>query len=317
MPGAAPDREVLHRRVLDWYAEHARPLPWRDPSTTAWGVHVSEVMAQQTPVGRVDPVWREWMRRWPTPAALAAESPGEVVRAWGRLGYPRRALRLREAAVAVVERHGGELPADEESLRALPGVGAYTAAAVSAFAFGRRAVVVDTNVRRVLARAVQGRALAAPSLTAAESRLAASLVPEDAETSALWNVAVMELGALVCRARAPECGVCPLADVCSWVAAGSPPDDGPPRRGQAWHGTDRQVRGALVQVLRESDHPVPRALLEATVLERLGPGSTARAEGAGPAVAHERGEQVDRCLATLVEDGLVEPVGDDAFALPA
>ncbi len=305
MPGAAPDREVLHRRVLDWYAEHARPLPWRDPSTTPWGVHVSEVMAQQTPVGRVEPVWREWMRRWPTPAALAAESPGEVVRAWGRLGYPRRALRLREAAVAVLERHGGELPADEEALRALPGVGAYTAAAVAAFAFGRRAVVVDTNVRRVLARAVQGRALASPSLTAAESRLAASLVPEDAETSAVWNVAVMELGALVCRARGPECGACPLEDVCAWVAAGSPPDDGPPRRGQAWHGTDRQVRGALVQVLRETERPVGRAELEATVGERL-----ARRSEQGA-------EQVDRCLASLVEDGLVEPVGDGAYALPA
>ncbi len=305
MPGAAPDREVLRRRVLDWYAEHARPLPWRDPSTTPWGVHVSEVMAQQTPVGRVDPVWREWMRRWPTPAALAAESPGEVVRAWGRLGYPRRALRLHEAAVAVVERHGGELPSDEEALRALPGVGAYTAAAVAAFAFGRRAVVVDTNVRRVLARAVQGRALASPSLTAAESRLAASLVPEDAETSAVWNVAVMELGALVCRARGPQCGACPLEDVCAWVAAGSPPDDGPPRRGQAWHGTDRQVRGALVQALRETDRPVGRVDLEATVGERLGRG------------AQEGAEQVDRCLASLVEDGLVEPVGDDAYALPA
>ncbi|MBD3783590.1 MAG: A/G-specific adenine glycosylase [Micrococcales bacterium] len=263
-------------------------------------------MAQQTPVARVEPVWREWMERWPTPAALAAASPGDVVRAWGRLGYPRRALRLREAAVAVVERFGGELPADEEQLRTLPGVGAYTAAAVTAFAFGRRSVVVDTNVRRVLARAVEGRALASPSLTAAEQRLAASLVPDDAPTAAVWNVAVMELGALVCRARGPECGRCPLEDVCAWVAAGSPPDDGPPRRGQAWDGTDRQVRGALVQVLREVSHPVPRAELEDVVLHRLG------RDGAA-ALA-----QVDRCLASLVEDGLVEPTaGGEALRLPA
>ncbi len=304
MSGSPVARELLHARVLGWFAEHARPLPWRDASTTAWGVHVSEVMAQQTPVARVEPVWREWMERWPTPAALAAASPGDVVRAWGRLGYPRRALRLREAAVAIVERHGGEVPADEAALRALPGVGTYTAAAVAAFAFGRRAVVVDTNVRRVLARAVEGRALAAPALTAAESRLAASLLPEDPATSAVWNVAVMELGALVCRARAPECDRCPLEDVCAWVAAGRPPDDGPARRGQAWAGTDRQVRGALVQVLREVSHPVPRTELEATVLERLGRDGDA-------ALA-----QVDRCLASLVEDGLVEPGGAGRFRLP-
>jgi A/G-specific adenine glycosylase len=306
VPAPDPGREVLHERVLAWFAAHARPLPWRDPATTPWGVHVSEVMAQQTPVARVEPVWREWMERWPTPAALAAASPGDVVRAWGRLGYPRRALRLREAAVAVVERHGGELPADEEALRALPGVGTYTAAAVAAFAFGRRSVVVDTNVRRVLARAVEGRAVASPSLTAAETRLAASLVPEDPATSAVWNVAVMELGALVCRARTPECGACPLEDVCAWVAAGSPPDEGPARRGQAWHGTDRQVRGALVQVLREVSHAVERAALEDEVLTRLGLDPVQHAP------------QVDRCLASLVEDGLVEPApGGAAYRLPA
>lgn len=286
---------VLHHRVLSWYVEHARPLPWRAAGTTAWGVHVSEVMAQQTPVARVEPVWREWMLRWPTPAALAAASPGDVVRAWGRLGYPRRALRLREAAVAMVERHGGEVPPDEDGLRGLPGVGAYTAAAVAAFAYGHRAVVVDTNVRRVLVRALEGRAQAAPALTAAETRLAASVLPQDAESSARWNVAVMELGALVCRARAPRCEACPLLDVCSWVAAGSPPDDGPPRRGQAWHGTDRQVRGALVQVLRERHDAVPRAELETVAPDAA---------------------QVGRCLASLIEDGLVEPAGPEHLRLP-
>ncbi|MBM6403556.1 A/G-specific adenine glycosylase [Phycicoccus sp. CSK15P-2] len=299
------DPATLHDRVLDWYRGAARDLPWRDPSCTPWGVLVSEVMSQQTPVARVEPVWRAWMTRWPTAASLAAASPGDVVRAWGRLGYPRRALRLREAAVALVDRHGGEVPDDEDDLRALPGVGAYTAAALAAFAHGRRTVVVDTNVRRVLARAVQGRALASPSLTAAEQRLAASLVPEDPATSAVWNVAVMELGALVCRARGPECGSCPLEDVCAWVAAGSPPDDGPPRRGQAWAGTDRQVRGALVQVLREVSHAVAREALEETVLGRLGL----------PADRHT--DQLDRCLASLVEDGLVEPVAGERYRLPA
>ncbi len=287
---------MLHERVLAWFDAHGRDLPWRDPGTTPWGVFVSEVMSHQTPVARVEPVWRDWLRRWPAPADLAAEPPGEVVRAWGRLGYPRRALRLREAAVAMVERHGGEVPADEETLRALPGVGAYTAAAVAAFAYRRRTTVVDTNVRRVLARAVQGRALAAPALTASEARLAASLVPEDAERAAAWNVAVMELGALVCRARGPRCAPCPLLDRCAWVVAGSPPDARPPRRGQAWHGTDRQVRGRVLQALRDADGPLPRARLEA--------------------LADDSG-QVDRCLASLVEDGLLEAVPADRFALPS
>jgi A/G-specific adenine glycosylase len=293
-PVAAP-AALLHERVLAWYDEHGRDLPWRRPDCSPWGVFVSEVMSHQTPIARVEPTWREWMARWPAPADLAAEAPGEVVRAWGRLGYPRRALRLREAAVAMVERHGGQVPPDEEALRALPGVGAYTAAAVSAFAFGRRTTVVDTNVRRVLARSVSGTPLAAPALTAAEVRLAASLVPQDPGRSAAWNVAVMELGALVCRARAPRCGQCPLEGVCAWVAVGSPPDDGPPRRGQGWHGTDRQVRGRVLQVLREAPGAVPRSTLE---------------QLADP-------EQVDRCLASLVEDGLLEPLPGDRFALPS
>ncbi|HET7760739.1 MAG TPA: A/G-specific adenine glycosylase [Phycicoccus sp.] len=294
--GAVPPAHLLHERVLGWYADHGRDLPWRAPGCSPWGVFVSEVMSHQTPIARVEPAWREWMARWPTPADLAAESPGEAVRAWGRLGYPRRALRLREAAVAIVERHGGEVPADEDALRALPGVGAYTAAAVAAFAHGRRTTVVDTNVRRILARAVEGRALAAPALIAAEARLAASLVPADPPTSASWNVAVMELGALVCRARGPRCDECPLADVCAWRAAGSPVADEAPRRGQAWHGTDRQVRGRVLQVLRERHGPVPREDLEA--------------------LADVPG-QVDRCVASLVEDGLLEPLAGERFRLPA
>ena len=294
-PPAAPSPALLRERVLDWYADNARPLPWRDPWCTPWGVLVSEVMSHQTPVARVEPVWREWMSRWPTPADLAAESPGEVVRAWGRLGYPRRALRLREAAVAIVERHGGAVPDADDALRALPGVGAYTAAAVAGFAFGRRSVVVDTNVRRVLVRVVEGREHAAPALTAAEAALAASLVPDDSATSATWNVAVMELGALVCQARSPSCERCPVLDLCAWVAAGRPAHEGPPRRGQAWHGTDRQVRGSVLQLLRESPGPVARASLEP----------------AGPDPV-----QVERCIASLIEDGLLEPAGRGRFRHP-
>jgi A/G-specific adenine glycosylase len=294
-PGASP-AALLHERVLAWYDVNGRDLPWRAEDCSPWGVLVSEVMSHQTPVARVAPVWQQWMHRWPTPADLATETPGEVLRAWGRLGYPRRALRLREAAAALVARHGGRVPADEEALRALPGVGAYTAAAVAAFAFGIRTTVVDTNVRRVLARAVEGRALAAPALTAAEGRLAASLVPLDAESAAAWNVAVMELGALVCRARGPRCGVCPVEGLCAWVRAGSPADDGPPRRGQAWHGTDRQVRGRVLQLLREREGPLPRSALDGVA---------------------EDAAQVDRCLGSLVEDGLLEPLPDERFALPS
>lgn len=286
--------QSLHRSIFDWYAVHSRPLPWRDPSCSPWGVLLSEVMAQQTPLARVEPAWREWMTRWPTPADLAAESPGEVVRAWGRLGYPRRALRLREAAVAIVERHDGEVPRSQADLLALPGIGDYTAAAVAAFAFGDRSVVVDTNVRRVEARVVSGLAQAAPSLTRAEVDLARDLLPVVDHDAAVWNVAVMELGALVCTARAPRCEDCPVRGRCAWILAGRPAYDGPVRRGQKWHGTDRQVRGIIVQALREVTGPVVRG--------DLAPG---RDEA-----------QVDRCLAGLIEDGLVEPIGTDSFALP-
>lgn len=280
---------------MDWYAGHARPLPWRDPSCTPWGVLVSEVMSQQTPVARVAPVWLEWMERWPRPSDLAQSSPADVVRAWKRLGYPRRALRLREAALALLERHGGEVPNDEAALRALPGVGDYTAAAVTAFGFGGRSVVVDTNVRRVLARMISGRALPAPALTSAERALAASMVPPAPADAAVWSVAVMELGAVVCTARAPACGTCPVSTRCAWALAGFPPHEGPPRRGQAWHGTDRQVRGAVLQRLRESEHPVPRSELASVTVQ---PG------------------QLDRAIASLLEDGLLEPAGGELLRLP-
>jgi A/G-specific adenine glycosylase len=263
-------------------------------------VLVSEVMLQQTPVVRVLPVWREWLERWPTPADLAAEPPGAAVRAWGRLGYPRRALRLHAAAVAIVERHGGEVPGDHEALLALPGIGSYTAAAVASFGFGQRHAVLDTNVRRVLARVVSGTEFPAPALTAAETATARRLLPDDAARAARWAVAVMELGALVCTARAPRCGVCPVAASCGWQRAGAPAYSGPPRRGQAWAGTDRRVRGLLMGVLRAATGPVTHATLVAAV-----PGETLRDPG-----------QRERCLDGLVSDGLVEPLPGKRFTLP-
>jgi A/G-specific adenine glycosylase len=285
----------LHAPVLEWYAAAQRDLPWRRPEAGPWSVLVSELMLQQTPVARVLPVHEAWLERWPTPADLAAEPTGEAVRMWGRLGYPRRALRLHAAATAIVAEHGGEVPSAHAALLALPGVGEYTAAAVASFAFGQRHAVLDTNVRRVLARAATGVALPGPSLTRAERDLAQSLLPDEDAVAATWAVAVMELGALVCTATSPACGGCPLQDRCAWVAAGSPAYDGPPRRAQAWAGTDRQCRGRLMAVLREALGAVHVSSLEAAW---------------GPT------EQRERCLAGLVVDGLAVQVGPETYALP-
>jgi A/G-specific adenine glycosylase len=282
--------------VLTWYATNARDLPWRRPDASPWAVLVSEIMLQQTPVVRVLPAYEAWLTRWPTPDALAAEPPGEAVRAWGRLGYPRRALNLHASARAIVERHQGVVPADHGELRALPGVGAYTAAAVASFAYRQRHAVLDTNVRRVLARAVSGVEYPPKSQTTAEVRLAESLLPVDPPVAARWSVAIMELGALVCTARAPRCADCPLSGDCTWRLTGKPPYDGPPRRGQTYAGTDRQCRGRLLAVLRHSTGPVERSALEEVWADTL---------------------QRERALAALIEDGLVDPLPDDRYALPS
>jgi A/G-specific adenine glycosylase len=290
IPLADPAR--LHEEVMGWFGVTARDLPWRR-GASPWAVMVSELMLQQTPVARVLPVYEAWLQRWATPAALAAEPAGEAVRAWGRLGYPRRALWLHAAATAIVERHDGQVPSAREELLALPGVGDYTAAAIQSFAFGERAVVLDTNVRRVLARVVSGVALPPAGITAAERALATELLPPaDAH---VWAAATMELGALVCTARSPRCDDCPVADLCRWRAAGFPAYDGPVRRGQSWDGTDRQCRGRLMAVLRETPSPVPKGALD---------------------VVWPDAPQRERCLDSLVADGLVDPVGPDAYSLP-
>jgi len=310
----------LAEPVLAWYARNARDLPWRAPGVTPWAVLVSEIMLQQTPVARVLPEYLSWMTRWQTPAALAAEPAGEAIRQWGRLGYPRRALRLHETATILVARHGGSVPADLDALRALPGIGSYTAAAVASFAFGQRHAVLDTNVRRVLARLAAGLPSAggASAASVAERRLAESLLPVEPAVSARWSVAVMELGALVCTAASPRCGDCPVARECAWLAAGRP---APPagvtgaagtagadgvsgavraawegrRRTQKYDGTDRQCRGRLLAVLRAACDPVHRADFDAVWVGQA---------------------QLDRALDGLVADGLVDPLPDGRFALP-
>ncbi len=282
--------------ILTWYAEKARDLPWRRPDASPWAILVSEIMLQQTPVTRVLPAYEAWLARWPTPAALAAEPPGEAVRAWGRLGYPRRALNLHASARVIVDRHDGRVPDSYDDLRALPGVGAYTAAAVASFAYRQRHAVLDTNVRRVLARMISGVEYPAKSQTVAEVRLAESLLPPDGETAARWGVAVMELGAVVCTARAPRCADCPVTAVCAWRLAGKPAYDGPARRGQTYAGTDRQCRGRLLAVLRHAAGPVEKAALDD---------------------AWDDVPQRERALSSLIEDGLVDPLDDGRFALPA
>jgi A/G-specific adenine glycosylase len=281
--------------VLDWYPRAARDLPWRRPGTTPWGVLVSEFMLQQTPVARVEPVWTEWMTRWPVPSALAAASRAEVLRAWGKLGYPRRALRLHAAAEVIATVHGDVVPADLDALEALPGVGSYTARAVAAFGYGRRCPVVDTNVRRVVARAVHGRGDAGPARTAADLADVDRLLPRDDSSAAVVSVGLMELGAVVCTARAPRCGICPLHTECAWRAAGRPEYTGPRRPAQGYAGTDRQVRGRLLDVLRGADGPVERAALDAVWADAA---------------------QRDRCLDSLLLDGLAEQHDDGRFALP-
>nr|WP_231998224.1 MULTISPECIES: A/G-specific adenine glycosylase [unclassified Mycobacterium] len=279
--------------LLGWYDIARRDLPWREPGVSAWQILVSEFMLQQTPVARVLPIWTDWVQRWPTASATAAASAADVLRAWGKLGYPRRAKRLHECAIVIARDYGDEVPEDVETLLTLPGVGSYTARAIACFAYQQPVPVVDTNVRRVVARVVHGLADAgAPSATRDHADVSA-LLPADA-TAPRFSVALMELGATVCTARAPRCGLCPLGS-CGWRSAGYPPAQGPARRVQTYAGTDRQVRGRLMDVLRANDSPVTRAELDVAWLT-----DTA---------------QRDRALYSLLADGLVTQTRDGRFAL--
>jgi A/G-specific adenine glycosylase len=281
--------------VADWFTANARDLPWRRPECTAWGVLVSEIMLQQTPVARVEPIWHEWLTRWPTPATMARASHGDVLRAWGKLGYPRRALRLHAAATAIAEHHGDVVPADVETLLGLPGIGAYTARAVAAFAYRQRCPVVDTNVRRVVARAVHGAGDAGPPATTKDMADVDVLLPSDHERAAVVSAGLMELGQMICTVRSPRCADCPIAAGCAWLRAGKPAYTGPAKAVQKFAGTDRQVRGKLLDVLRGCADPVTRAELDA--------------------VWSDAGQR-DKCLDSLLVDGLVEQTDDGRFALP-
>lgn len=278
--------------LLSWFDANERDLPWRRPGTSAWGVLISEVMSQQTPVARVAPVWEEWMRRWPTPADFAKASRAEVLRAWGKLGYPRRALRLWECAGVM-----DEVPSDVDELLALPGIGDYTARAVACFHFGQNVPVVDTNVRRVYARAEDGSFLAPPP-SKRELAAVAALLPE--RNGPRVSAALMELGALVCTAKNPDCERCPLRATCAWQRAGRPEPSAAEqtrakKRVQKFAGTDRQVRGKILDVLRAADQPVPQSAID---------------------VVWPDAAQRSRALASLLDDGLAEQNPAGLFHLP-
>ena len=272
----------MHELVLQWYEENKRDLPWRN--TTPWGVMVSEFMLQQTPVNRVLPIWQEWILRWPTPGDLATTKRSEVITAWGRLGYPRRALRLHESAISITERFESQVPSELELLRSLPGVGEYTAAAISAFAFNRSVLVLDVNIRRLFSRVIDGEQYPKSTISQEERRLRSAIIPIN---GALWAAATMEFGALICTSKKPSCGECPLKEECLWRQLGYPESEFT-RKSQAWEGTDRQCRGVIVQALREKNK-----LIRITISSLWSDES-----------------QIEKALMTLIADGLIETTGN-------
>jgi len=284
---------ALADALVPWYREHARALPWRADGYGAWGVLVSEFMLQQTPVARVIPLLEAWLARWSSPTALAADPPAEAVKAWANLGYPRRALWLHRAAAEIRDRHDGIVPRDVDALLALTGIGDYTARAVAVFAYGDRHPVVDTNTRRVMARALDGVAHPAAPRPADLDRMA-DLLPEARDEAAVMNAAVMELGQTICTARSPECDACPVRHACAWFAAGRPATPDTRRKQARYEGSDRQARGAVLRELREAAHPIaqPRVLVD----------------------WHDAAQR-DRAILTLLDDGLVETT-DGALHLP-
>lgn len=280
---------MVEKEIINWFKKNKRDLPWR--KTDAWGVLVSEFMLQQTPVNRVLPIYIEWMKRWPTAAALAKATPAEVITAWGRLGYPRRALRLHECAKAITHKLNGQIPRQEAELRALPGIGEYTAAAIAAFAFEERSLVLDVNIRRLFARLIDGIQIPAASATKAEKSRYEELIPK--KDPHLWAAATMELGAVICTSQSPKCGICPVANECVWRSLDYPKSE-VVKRQQTWHGTDRQCRGTIVQALRENE------VLTKNQISQL----------------WDVPSQLEKALLTLLDDGLIESRGKNKFSLP-
>lgn len=280
----------LEKPIVNWFKRNKRDLPWR--TTTPWGVMVSEYMLQQTPVNRVLPKWIEWMDRWPTPADLAIATPAQVITAWGRLGYPRRALRLHASAQIIAEDFNNEVPKDVQTLQTLPGIGEYTAAAIGAFAFDQRTLVMDVNIRRVLTRVIDGNEHPKPAPTSREKARRLALLPE--KNAHVWAAATMELGAIICTSKNPKCELCPVISACNWRKNGYPKSD-LIRKSQDWHGTDRKCRGTIVQALRENES------LTENAIKKLWPDES----------------QIEKALKTLQEDLLIEAISHKRYRLPA
>jgi len=280
---------MYEKEITSWFKENKRDLPWR--KSDAWGVLVSEIMLQQTPVQRVLPIYQEWMKRWPTAADLADATPAEVITAWGRLGYPRRALRLHECAKMITSELKGVIPNDEAELRKLPGIGEYTAAAIVAFAFQGKSLVLDINIRRLFSRLYKGEEAPTAAPTKAERVEYAQYVPE--KKAHLWAAATMELGALICTAKKPLCGRCPVADKCQWRSLDYPSSERV-KRSQSWHGTDRQCRGTIVQALRDNPKLSRREIN----------------------LLWDVPSQVEKAILTLLDDGLIEEQRKGVFSLP-
>ena len=239
----------------------------RTADVSDWGTLVFEIMSQQTPIARVQPIWLEWMERWPTPADLAAASSADIIVAWANLGYPSRALRLKSCAATIVEKHDGEVPLTMKELTLLPGVGTYTASALLAFRHGIRVPVLDTNVRRVLVRFLDGREFPPHSTPSkAENNRAEQLLPENGHDAAEVSLSLMEFGALVCTQLSPSCDQCTIHDNCAWAAAGYPKDEKRPTP-QPYAGTDRQARGRIMKALRTAHFEGKEGLTKRRVLD--------------------------------------------------
>lgn len=283
----------MGRAIADWGAatgadaggsSRRAHLPWRS-TRDPWAVLVSEVMSQQTQLSRVVPAYQRFLEQFPTPAACAGASLGDVLRAWEGLGYNRRARSLHRAARVMVADHHGQVPSDLVDLLALPGVGPYTARAVSAFAFEVDVGVVDTNTGRILSRAVAGTSLTRGS---AQS-LVDSMVPKRRAWE--FNQALLDLGATVCVPTDPVCGSCPISRRCRWRASGYAIPD--PARGSAgvstpqsdFAGSDRQGRGRLIDALRRGTVPA------VDVAEVMG--------------WPDQPDRTDRVVAGLVAEGMV------------
>ena len=264
----------------------------RAADVSDWGTLVFEIMSQQTPIARVQPIWLQWMERWPTPADVTAASSADIIVAWANLGYPSRALRLKACAAAIVEKHGGEVPLSLKDLTLLPGVGTYTASALLAFRHGIRVPVLDTNVRRVLVRFLDGREFPPHTTPSkAETKRADAILPEDGHRAAEVSLALMEFGALVCTQLSPSCDECPISNNCAWALAGFPKDEKRPTP-QPYAGTDRQARGRIMKALRTAHFEGTDGLTKRKVLD------AARIDGGDR-------YQPTRVYRALLKDGMI------------